>query len=43
MFRGRRGPVKIFEKESNMVRLVFQSHPADDMERKLLCESKQAK
>lgn len=35
--------MKIFEEESNMTRLVFQSHPIDDMERKLLCESKQAK
>ena len=40
-FRGREEPVKIFEKESNMIRLEFQSHPVDDMERKLLCESRQ--
>lgn len=42
-FRGRREPGKIFEKESNVIRLVFQSHPVDNMERKLLCESRQAK
>lgn len=33
--------MKIFEKESNVIRLEFQSYPVDDMERKLLCESRQ--
>lgn len=41
IFRGREEPVKIFEKESNVIRLEFQSYPVDDMERKLLCESRQ--
>lgn len=42
-YGGRREPVKVFEEESNVIRLVFLSHPIDDMERKLLCESRQAK
>lgn len=41
--RGKREPVKIFEEESNVIRLVFLRHPIDNMERKLLCESRQAK
>lgn len=36
-------PVKIFEEKSNLNRLVFQNHPVGDMERKLLCESRQPK
>lgn len=42
LFQRKKVTVKIFEEEGDMIRPVFQSHPVDDMERKLLCESKPA-